>query len=459
MDRKTTINVDTLDILSETTTTQRRIRIGDDKNLEIFHNETSGSTIETDGNLTVKGNIIPSAHDTFDIGTPELRFSDIYLTGGTIWLGDQHKLGVLNGDIRLSRRTLNTLPAVVEAVRGGDSEADIVIIINNKFGANTVNGISNMKLEHILYYYQLKTGDSTKTLKDIYSDDSNTAEADFSKDYGVGGGAMTATGTFTASSGILLSPGDAPADTDNKLYNQNGTLKFDGSNVGGGGGGGASSLDDLNDVKYEGTNFTDSLMIGSTSTGTLSSALRNTAVGKGVIASITSGDNNTCVGYNAGNSLTTGSNNICIGHEADSSSATVSNEITLGDSSVTTLRCGATTIASLSDRRDKTNIEDSQYGVDFVNKLRPVKFTWRTRHGSSKDGSESLGFIAQEFQDAMDNGENSFMDLVYENNSERLEAKYGNLIPILTKAIQDLSADNRELRETVQRIQRQVNQL
>ena len=46
MDRKTTINVDTLDILSETTTTQRRIRIGDDKNLEIFHNETSGSTIE-----------------------------------------------------------------------------------------------------------------------------------------------------------------------------------------------------------------------------------------------------------------------------------------------------------------------------------------------------------------------------------------------------------------------------
>ena len=72
----------------------------------------------------------------------------------------KYKLGVLNGDIRLSRRTLNTLPAVVEAVRGGDSEADIVIIINNKFGANTVNGISNMKLEHILYYYQLKTGDS-----------------------------------------------------------------------------------------------------------------------------------------------------------------------------------------------------------------------------------------------------------------------------------------------------------
>ena len=73
---------------------------------------------------------------------------------------------------------------------------------------------------------------------------------------------MVATGDFKVSNGIVLTPGDAP-DTDNKLYNQNGTLKFDGSNVGGGGGGGGASLDDLNDVKYEGTNFTDSLMIGS----------------------------------------------------------------------------------------------------------------------------------------------------------------------------------------------------
>ena len=105
---------------------------------------------------TVKGNIIPSTHDTFDIGTPNCGFLISFDRWNYAWLGDQHKLGVLNGDIRLSRRTLNTLPAVVEAVRGGDSEADIVIIINNKFGANTVNGISNMKLEHIFLLLSIK---------------------------------------------------------------------------------------------------------------------------------------------------------------------------------------------------------------------------------------------------------------------------------------------------------------
>ena len=35
--------------------------------------------------------------------------------------------------------------------------------------------------------------------------------------------------------------------------------------------------------------------------------------------------------------------------------------------------------------------------------------------------------------------ENEILDLVYDVNPERIEAKYGNLIPILTKAIQELN--------------------
>ena len=56
-----------------------------------------------------------------------------------------------------------------------------------------------------------------------------------------------------------------------------------------------------------------------------------------------------------------------------------------------------------------------------------------------------MGFLAQELQGAMPNGENDVLDLVYEVDPNRLEAKYGNLIPILTKAIQDLSAANEAL--------------
>jgi hypothetical protein len=58
----------------------------------------------------------------------------------------------------------------------------------------------------------------------------------------------------------------------------------------------------------------------------------------------------------------------------------------------------------------------------------------------SKQGKTRIGFIAQELQEAMPNGENEILDLVYDINENRIEAKYGNLVPILVKAVQELSA-------------------
>ena len=40
---------------------------------------------------------------------------------------------------------------------------------------------------------------------------------------------------------------------------------------------------------------------------------------------------------------------------------------------------------------------------------------------------------------------NDILDLVMEDNQEKLEAKYGNLLPIAIKAIQELSAQNAAL--------------
>ena len=68
--------------------------------------------------------------------------------------------------------------------------------------------------------------------------------------------------------------------------------------------------------KLEGTNFTDSLLIGHATTGTLSSAQDNTGVGIAALDAITSGDQNTAVGSDAGTSLTTAGNNTLIGAQA-----------------------------------------------------------------------------------------------------------------------------------------------
>jgi hypothetical protein len=158
------------------------------------------------------------------------------------------------------------------------------------------------------------------------------------------------------------------------------------------------------------------------------------------------------VGYQAGtsgtNDLTTGSNNVIIGHNAAASAATVSNEITLGNSSIATLRCQVTTITSLSDARDKANVQDLPAGLEFINALRPVSFDWDMRDGG-KVGEQDTGFIAQDLKAAQEQLGVSIPGLVYENNPDRLEAGYGKLIAPLVKAIQELSDEVTRLKSLI----------
>jgi predicted lipid-binding transport protein (Tim44 family) len=170
----------------------------------------------------------------------------------------------------------------------------------------------------------------------------------------------------------------------------------------------------------------------------------NTAIGKEAGKAITTGDNNTIIGANAGDALTTGENCTIIGHDAAASAVGAADEITLGDANVDTIRAAVTSISALSDKRDKKDIKDSIYGLDFVDSLKPVTFEWNRRDGAKKDVKD-IGFVAQDLQEVDD----EYTRLVYESNPEKLEATYGRLIPIMAKAIQELSAEVKELKKQI----------
>jgi hypothetical protein len=173
---------------------------------------------------------------------------------------------------------------------------------------------------------------------------------------------------------------------------------------------------------------------GLNSTGT-----GNTFVGGESGKLVTTGTENSCFGLIAGSTTTTGSNNTALGYNAQHPSNTSSNNVTLGDSNIGALRCNQTSISSLSDGRDKTDVVDLPVGLDFVNLLRPVKFKWQRREPDVNDGKIRSGFIAQELQSVQ--GDNDYLDLVFDDNPDKLEAKQGNLIPVLVKAIQELSVE------------------
>jgi hypothetical protein len=200
-------------------------------------------------------------------------------------------------------------------------------------------------------------------------------------------------------------------------------------------------------------------LIGSRSGQVVTTGEDNVVVGASALATISSsGSNNTLVGtLSSFSQAVNGNNNTLIGYQAIASSSSVSNEITLGNSSISTIRAQVTSITSLSDARDKTDIEELPVGLDFVNKLNPVKFTWNMRspepvtlpdgevievdESSLKRGVEDFGFIAQDLVAAEDELEaHDWLQLSYRSNPEKLEVTQGRLIPILVKAIQELSA-------------------
>ena len=166
-----------------------------------------------------------------------------------------------------------------------------------------------------------------------------------------------------------------------------------------------------------------------------------TAIGFNSGPNNTSGTNNTYCGRESGQNITTGSNNLCLGYQSNASAVDADNEITLGNSSISALRCQVQSISSLSDRRDKTEINTLDLGLDFINSLKPVKFKWDSREGIAKDGTYEAGFIAQDFQQVQKDNDADYLNLVLDTNPEKLEATPGKLIPILVKAIQELKVE------------------
>jgi hypothetical protein len=95
--------------------------------------------------------------------------------------------------------------------------------------------------------------------------------------------------------------------------------------------------------------------------------------------------------------------------------------------------------ANASDKRLKEQIIDTKYGLSTVLSLRPVDYKM------IKDGNAQVGFIAQEVREIIPEVISGIEgDL---QKGETLGISYGNLVPVLTKAIQEQQAIIESLRE------------
>ena len=210
----------------------------------------------------------------------------------------------------------------------------------------------------------------------------------------------------------------------------------------------------------------------------------NTAVGEQSGYAITTGQFNTMLGGLAGDGHQTGDGNICLGYNTETSAVDADYQFVIGygvtgtaNSTVTIGVSGNTASLALdgsdtnwaaasSDMRLKENIKASTAGLSFINDLRPVTYNWKkagevpTDMPQYEEGSEKPclgyeygmtyhGFIAQEVKEAIDKHpelEEGFK-MWKEYDSGVQTVADGNVIPMLVKAVQELSAEVNSLKE------------
>ena len=96
------------------------------------------------------------------------------------------------------------------------------------------------------------------------------------------------------------------------------------------------------------------------------------------------------------------------------------------------------------DNRAETRLQQAvdENGEPIVNEYyEPVMET--VEFFSANKGKKDFGFIAQEVQVYDDDT----LRLIYNENPDKLEMSYGKLVPILVKAVQELSAEIESLKE------------
>ena len=249
--------------------------------------------------------------------------------------------------------------------------------------------------------------------------------------------------------------------------------------------------------------------VGNVAGDSISSGTFNVCVGSFAGSSITSGGSNTLLGYFTGGGITTGQLNCAIGDAAYSSGnyqnstclgynsqVTGSDQVQLGDSNTTTYVYGS--VQNRSDARDKTEIADTNLGLDFVMALKPRKFKWDmredyrttppvkpnpvdflnddayqaaisqwqddysswqeasklanlTHNGTHKRNRFHYGLVAQEVKatmDAMGVDFGGYQDHSVKGGDDVLSIGYEEMIAPLIKAIQELKTEFDEYKRT-----------
>ena len=198
-----------------------------------------------------------------------------------------------------------------------------------------------------------------------------------------------------------------------------------------------------NNVFLDNTSGTENTGCGAGAMNRVTTGNGNSGFGAGALQTNSTGSWNLGLGLISGYQNTTGSANIYIGGMNSAGTyapaylnITGNDVVSFGSTSVTNayIQVAWTTV---SDMRDKMNFAPVPHGLKFINQLNPVSFQFKeSRDSLVPNGPVRYGFKAQEVL-ALE-GESPV--IIDNGNADKLYYRGESIVPVLVKAIQELTA-------------------
>jgi hypothetical protein len=232
---------------------------------------------------------------------------------------------------------------------------------------------------------------------------------------------------------------------------------------------------------------------GSQTLGQNTSGFSNTASGYLSMFSNVTGSFNTANGYLALYSNTTGNSNTAVGNNADAAKGNLHNSSAIGNGALVTAsnqvrigNCAVTSIggyvnwSNISDGRFKKNVKDNIKGLGFILKLKPVSYnlditglnSFQRKNMKAPEGKKYIapeedakeikakeqiiynGFVAQDVEKAAKDAAYVFSGVdAPKNDNDVYGLRYADFVVPLVKAVQELSAENEELKSRLAKIE------
>ena len=131
-------------------------------------NVNVSGTLSVAGQTTMGGDIIPDTNDAYDIGSPEFKIRDLYVSNNSIWVGDDMKISNVNGSLKFRKRKTDVVPKAIIDAGANAGHANEQATASAALAHAGVDNVSDMKLQH--WFKFMRTLNQFAKLTDIFRD-------------------------------------------------------------------------------------------------------------------------------------------------------------------------------------------------------------------------------------------------------------------------------------------------